>query len=258
MTFSCLRNAAIGAALLFATPFDAVGNDAVEEALERFVADYASDPMALDITFGIDVDGDRWHVRSAQTGDAPRTVSLEAGFPDTPMIYFKTTADVLGRIDAGELSGLTAMAAETSDQLTPLDVFPVNGYERGDDYDAMLRPLIFHFWTRGLPETVPLGMANTRVVHGAPGTVMYYDANFRSAVYHVPPRLGRDMAPTITVPFPRVLVVLAGEMSGTVGPNPFSIPRGTMVFVPPNVPATLWNDQDEPLELMFLMFGDGA
>ncbi len=230
----------------------------VETVLERFVDDYANDPMAVSLTFGIEIDGERWHVVSQPEATEGPRATLHEGFPDSPLIYFKASADVLSKIDSGEWSGLTAMAAETSDQLTPLDVLPANGYERPADYDAMLRPLIFHFWTRGRPETVRLGMENTRVVHGAPGTVMYYDAGFRSAVYHVPAGLGREQSPTITVPFPRVLVVLSGAMTGTVGEDPFSIPQGNMVFVPPNVPAQLWNDGDEPLALMFLMFGEGA
>ncbi len=95
-------------------------------------------------------------------------------------------------------------------------------------------------------------------MHGAPAVVMYYDKDFRSAVYHIPPRLGQDMAPTLTVPFPRVLVVMAGTMTGVVGDDDFALAAGNLVFLPPDIPATLWNDADEPLQFMFLMFGDGA
>ncbi|GJM10728.1 MAG: hypothetical protein DHS20C11_30040 [Lysobacteraceae bacterium] len=226
--------------------------------LQRFVRDYANDPMAMTITFGIEVDGQRWHVTSESKVGAKPEVELHESFPNEPTFYFTTSAEVLAQIDQGQLSGLTAMGAATSDQVTPLDVLSVEGYVRPDNYDAILRPLIFHFWTRGQPETVPLSIQHSRVVHGAPAVVMYYAEDFRSAVYHIPAGLGRDMAPTLTVPFPRVLVVMSGSMTGAVGDNEFTIDRGQLVFLPPNIPAQLWNDNDQPLEFMFLMFGDGA
>lgn len=225
------------------------------ELLQRFVEDYAQDPMQSSLVFGLEVDGRRWHVIS----DASRQhVELRDGFPDQPLFYFTLSRELLERIDQGRISGLTAMAAETSEQVTPLDVLPANGFERPDDYDAVLRPLIFHFWTRGRPETVPLGREHSRVVHGAPGTVMYYADGFRSAVYNVPPNVGPDAAPTMTVPFPRILVVLQGTMNGIVGGEAFSIGSGEMVFLPPGVPAQVWNERDELLQMMFLMFGEGA
>jgi mannose-6-phosphate isomerase-like protein (cupin superfamily) len=224
----------------------------------RFVDDYANDPMAASITFGLEVDGKRWHVTS-EAGEAGTTnVTLHSGFPEMPIFYYTTSAETLGQIDAGMLSGLTAMGAATSDQVTPLDVLFTDGYIRPADYDAVFRTLTFHFWNRGNPETAPLAIQHSRVVHGAPAVVMYYDKDFRSAVYHVPAGLGRDMAPTMAVPFPRVLVVMSGTMTGTVGDDEFAISKGNLVFLPPDIPAQLWNDGDETLEFMFLMFGDGA
>ncbi|MEL6868288.1 MAG: hypothetical protein AAFO81_00670 [Pseudomonadota bacterium] len=248
--------ATAGAVLLgFAISNPAIAEDLTSDILSRFVTDYAQDPMIQSETFGIEVDGARWHVVANR---ADRDAQLHKGFPESPVFYFKTTAEILQRIDAGQLTGLTAMAAATSADITPLDVLYSEGYTKPDDYDARLRPLIFHFWTRGLPEVVPFGAEYSRIVHGAPGTVMYYAKDFRSAVYHIPPRLGADQAPTMAVPFPRLLVTLAGTMTGTVGGAEFVAPAGQFVFVPPNLPAHVWNDGDQQLDLMFLMFGDGA
>ncbi len=226
--------------------------------LERYVEDYALDPNAVHISFGIEVDQQRWHVVSERQTDDSFEVHLADGFPDTPLFYYTMSRDVLDLIDQGKMSALTAMGAATSAQKTPLDVGFTQGYERPADYDAVFRTLSFHFWTRGLPEIVPLGATHAKAVHGAPAVVMYYDRDFRSAVYHIPPKLGQDMAPTLVVPFPRLLVVLEGEMTGMVSDDAFSIPKGHMLFIPPNAPAQVWNDQDAPLQFMFLMFGDGA
>lgn len=247
---------AICLSLCFGVP--AVSADSTAVILQRFVNDYAQDPMATSITFGIEIDDQRWHVVSTAEDAGPAIVELRDDFPESPLFYFTASGEILSQIDRGAISGLTAMGAATSDQLTPLDVAYANGYEKPADYDAILRPLVFHFWTRGQPEMAPLDIQHSRAVHGAPAVVMYYDKDFRSAVYHIPPRLGRDMAPTLTVPFPRVLVVLSGTMTGTVGSNEFTIAGSKLIFLPPNIPAQLWNDGDEPLKFMFLMFGDGA
>jgi len=229
--------------------------DPIEDRIAGFVRDYGQDPMAATLTFGVEVDGRRWHVVSDPAHGAPQ---LRQGFPDQPIFYFTTSADMLEQIDNGELSGLTAMAAATSQDITPLDIAFTPGFEQPADYDAIIRPLIFHFWTRGFPETVPLLSANTRIVHGAPGVVMYYAKDFRSAIYHVPVGIGREQSPTMAVPFPRLLVTLSGTMTGTVSGRPFTLPAGHMVMVPPNAPAQIWNDETEQLSLMFLMFGEGA
>ncbi|MEM7613242.1 MAG: hypothetical protein AAF270_16275 [Pseudomonadota bacterium] len=233
----------------------AIANESTADMLSLFVDDYAADPMQQTIVFGIEVDGKRWHVRSDA---ATNEVVLLNGFPDSPVFYFKADTETLEKIHNGMLTGITAMAAATSADLTPLDVLFMDGYEKPRNYDAQLRPLIFHFWTRGYPEVVPFGMQYARIVHGAPGNAMYYAKDFRSAIYHVPPKLGADQAPTMTVPFPRVLVVLAGTMTGTVSGVDFVAPKGHYLFIPPNQPAHVWNDGDTQLDMMFLMFGDGA
>lgn len=107
-------------------------------------------------------------------------------------------------------------------------------------------------------ENVPLGFEHSRVVHGAPGTVLDYADGFRSAVYKIPARLGRGNASTMLVPFLSILVVISGCMTGSVGENPFSIGVGTRLYIRPSIPARLWNDQDRRRMMMFLMSGDGA
>ena len=230
----------------------------IEPVLERFVEDYAHDPQAQDITFGIEVDGLRWTVTSNKT-ETGRDVRIARGFGDQAMIYFKTDRETLNLLDQGVWNGLTAMGAASSADKTPLDILVTDGFEKGSDYDATIRPLIFHFWTRGTPEIVRFGAAHSRVVHGAPASALYYDEDFRSAVYRVPAGLGREQAPTISVPFKRMVLVIGGSGEGVIGDRPFTMRAGDMVLSPPNIPVTFWNASDEePLEFVWLMWGEGA
>jgi len=230
----------------------------IEPILKRFVEDYRQDPLAQDITFGVDVDGMRWHIVSQRKGEG-RKVELKDGFGDQPMLYFTAGRETLNLLDQGVWNGLTAMGAATSADVTPLDILTTDGYERGPDYDAIIRPLIFHFWTRGTPEVVQFSASNTRVVHGAPAIALYYDKDFRSAVYHVPPGLGRDQAPTLTVPFKRMVLIIKGSGEGVMGDKSFTMKEGDMILSPPNIPVTFWNASDEEaLSFVWLMWGEGA
>ena len=106
---------------------------------------------------------------------------------------------------------------------------------------------------------VPIASVHSRVVHGAPAVALYYDRHFRSAVYHVPAGLGRDQAPTLTVPFKRMVLVISGAGEGVMGNESFTMKAGDMVLSPPYIPVTFWNASDEkPLSFVWLMWGDGA
>ena len=230
----------------------------IEPILDRFVSDYERDPLAQDITFGIEIEGLRWRVTSELDGEE-RSVTLQRGFGDAPLMYFTATMETLNLLDRGVWNGLTAMGAATSADLTPLDILTTPDYQKPADYDAQIRPLIFHFWTRGLPEVVPFGVERSRVVHGAPASALYYDEDFRSAVYHVPAGLGREQAPTLSVPFKRMVIVIAGAAEGEIGDEPFTAQAGDMILAPPNIPVTFWNaSSDETLSFVWLMWGKGA
>lgn len=230
----------------------------IAATLDRFVEDYSADPMARPITFGIEVDGFRWRV-TVEEHDETIRAEMHEGFGDEELFYFSAGRETLNLLDQGIWNGLTAMGAATSADETPLDVLATENYVRPDDYDAVLRRLIFHFWTRGMPETVRFGPPHARVVHGAPAAALYYDEDFRSAVYHVPAGLGREQAPTLAVPFPRMVIIIAGSAEGEIDGEPFTAAQGEMMFAPPNLPVTFWNASNEDtLSFVWLMWGDGA
>lgn len=220
--------------------------------LERFVADYAKDPMAEPVRFGLEVDGIRFHVEPVDGG-----FELRDGFGGHELFYFTMNRETLNLLDQGVWNGLTAMGAATSADITPLDLLQTEGFEEPENYTGMTRRLIGHFWTRGLPEVTNFGLANARVVHGAPATALYYDAGIRSAVYEVPAGLGKEQAPRMAVPFPRMVIIIKGSAEGEMAGNAFSAREGQMLFSPPNIPVQFWNASDsENLQFVWLMWGE--
>lgn len=263
MKFACRCLLALAACAVVGSPVAAQNREptrqeVLEPILNRFVHDYEQDPMAMEIEFGIEIGEMRWLVSSKQVGGS-RRIAISEGFGAQELFYFKLDRETLNLLDQGVWNGLTAMGAAFSSDKTPLDILTTDGYQKPEDYDEKIRRLIFHFWTKGFPETVSFSPANSRVVHGAPATALYYDKNFRSAVYFVPAGLGPEQAPTIAVPFPRMILVIDGSAEGKINDQPFSAKAGEMIFSPPNLPVTFWNaSQDKPLSFVWLMWGDGA
>lgn len=230
----------------------------VESILERFVSDYDQDPMAIDATFGIEVGDNRWRVAS-RVIEGERETTLEDGFGATEMMYYTMDRETLHLIDRKVWTGLTAMAAATSADETPLRVEFTGEYEQPENYDEIFRRVTFHFWNRGFPEITRFGPENSRITHGAPATVLYYDKAFRSAVYHVPAGLGKEQAPTLAAHFPRMIIVLSGLVEGEMGDEVFAAKPGEMFLTPPNIPVTFWNgSQNETLSFVWVAWGEGA
>jgi mannose-6-phosphate isomerase-like protein (cupin superfamily) len=259
-----------------------------KQILQTYAADFRHDPAAAEpITFGVRVTGEGggdWHVvvvgRSPQTDESspvgkprPTTglaaaeskttaefeVMLEPGLPAEPSAYYVLDLATLRKIDRGELNALTAIAKARGGQTAPMDIGVMPGFEPGSDFWARFVPLSFHFWTRGLPERVPFRGELSRVVHGANAVVFYYQTGFRSAWFQVSKGQHVNKDPQDqTNPFPSMFIMLRGKLEAKIAGRQLTLPAGEMMFVPPGVTHEFWNAHDEPVEMIALMFGEGA
>jgi len=239
-----------------------------QDILDSYVTDFRSDPAAdRAITFGVRVTGQGggdWHVvvsgkKSAETGD--RDVTLASGFPKEPCVFYKVDLPTLRKIDSGKLNALTAMAAAFTTDVTPMDIDATDGFAppSEDFFTKEFVPFTFHFWTRGLPEIVPFGSDLTRKTHGANVTVFYYEKGLRTAWGEV--RKGEHVnadPQSQTNPFPSMLIVLSGKLDARLGGKAVSLEKGQMAFIPPGMTHEFWNNHDEAVQVILLMFGEGA
>jgi mannose-6-phosphate isomerase-like protein (cupin superfamily) len=236
-----------------------------EEILKAFVEDFRNDPAAADRhVFGISVKGAAepdWRVVAAGRKDAAGRfeVALLKGLPPEPAAVYVTDLATLQQIDRGDLNALTAMGRARMSDPAPMDISFVGGFEPGEDFLADLLPLTFHFWTRGLPETVSFGPAAGREVHGATMVVLYYQKGLRSAWGQVRKgqRVNADPRDQVN-PFPTMFIGLRGRAMVKVGGVEKVVGQGQMLFVPPATAHEAWNPFEEPAEFIILMFGDGA
>lgn len=246
-------------------PVDHSDTISVEAILQSFVDDFQHDPAAeKTFTFGIRVDGSgggKWHVviRRKKAADKTWNVTLKSGFPEKPTMFYRVNDDVLRDIHARRLNALTCMVKALQSDHTPMDWEFMPGFKPRKSFYKTIVPFTFHFWTKGQPEIIPFGPEMTRVAHGVPVTVLYYEKGFRSGWTQIKKgdHVNKDPRNQIR-PFPMLLIGLRGKAEGKIDGKNVTIHNGTAVYIPANTTNEWWNPYDEPAEAIMLFFGDGA
>ncbi|MEM9053368.1 MAG: cupin domain-containing protein [Bacteroidota bacterium] len=236
----------------------------IEAILQSFIDDYQNDRHAVHPRiFGIEVpevDG-KWTVNITGKELEPKKweVTMSEGLPKEPTYVFKAEAGILKAINDGEINGLTAQAKAFASDYAPLDAYEMDGFKPTMDQDHAMNAFSFHFWTKGFPEVIPFRPNSTREAHGTNVSVFYYEKGLRTAWLNMMPGdRARDDAREQAMPFPMMGVVIKGSAKGIVDGQPTSVSEGNTVFIPANVHHKWWNETDEPVELILIMFGEGA
>ena len=235
------------------------------EILRSYVEDFRSDPTAAEpLTFGIrirDDGGGEWQVAvgGKKEGGGNYPVELREGLPSKPSAMYTLDLATLRKIDSGEINALTAMGRARASDTAPMDIEFMAGFQPDADFFARFIPLTFHFWTRGIPETVNFGKRHSREVHGGNMVVFYYQKGLRSAWAQIEKGQHINKDPTDqTNPFPTMIIGLRGKAAAKVGGREVILQAGQMAFIPAGVSHEAWNPYDEPAEIILLMFGEGA
>jgi len=250
--------------LLMATLFTKAQSDKkeTEQIITSYVEDFRSDRFAADpMYFGIDVlNVGKWTVQATgKKTEAGWEVTLEEGMPKTPTFYYEVEFETLKAIYAGEINALTAQGKAFSGDYTPMDAENMEGYQPTKDQDDKVNPFSFHFWTKGFPETIPFGEGMTRRAHGSNFVVFYYEKGLRTAWYNIlPGEIVRGDAREQAAPFPMMGVTIKGVIEGEVDGKRVTVPAGNTTFIPANVAHKWWNDGDEEVQIVLIMFGKGA
>ncbi|GAA4271809.1 cupin domain-containing protein [Aquimarina gracilis] len=239
-----------------------VSYNEAEEIIVSYVNDYKSDRFASEVrTVGIEVpDYGTWSV--IVTGKKLSNeweVVLKKGLPTNPTYVYKIEFETLKAIYNREINALTAQGKAFSGDYTPMSVWEMEGFTPSPDDDSKLNAFSFHFWTKGFPEIIPFREGTTRKAHGSNFTVFYYEKGLRTAWYRIlPGEKVRDDAREQAAPFPMLGVTIKGTIEGKVDGKRITVAEGNTVFIPANVAHKWWNDKDEVVEVVLIMFGKGA
>lgn len=232
-----------------------------ESILKTFAADYAKDQhFKTDWIFGVEVGKEQWTIEAiAKTDQQKASVKVLKGFPTTPTFYFKTTAWALQDIAAGKMNALTGAVKAFSTDYAPFDLEVMDGYQPDQNFVAEVLPLMFHFWTKGTPEIIPFGPQYARNTHGAQASIFYYQPGLRSGYGTIFPGQHANENPSSqTNPFPSLIIITKGIVTARLDGKIQEISHGNAIFIPPGMKHEFMNNQEEPVEFILLMFGDGA
>lgn len=229
--------------------------------LNAFARDYEQDvTLKSDLIFGIKVDDQFYQVTAiAKTNKSPAKVTVSPGEPVVPTFYFLTDAATLQKIDRGSLNALTGAAKAFDTDSAPFDADVMEGFEPGEGFINTLLTTMFHFWTKGVPERIPFGLNFTRFTHGAQACVFYYLEGFRSAFVAVKKgqHANRDER-SKSNPFPTLFIATRGSGMMIINGVTSKIDQGEAILIPAGMAHEFYNENEDPLEGILLMFGEGA
>ena len=234
----------------------------VEAIIESFVSDYKNDRYASEArVVGIEVpEHGEWTVRA--TGEKKESgyeVELKRGIPKEATYVYKIEYPTLMAIYEGTINALTAQGKAFATDYTPMSVYEMDDFYPSLEEDGALNAFSFHFWTKGFPEIVAFRPDATREAHGSSMVIFYYEKGLRTGWYNIMPgERVRDDAREQAAPFPMMGIAIKGTANGIVDGEPVTISAGNTVFIPAGVAHKWWNDTDEPVEVILVMWGDGA
>ena len=235
----------------------------IEKILSEFVNDYKKNDALPEkpITFGIQIKGDdggKW--TAAVDKNSPEKVTLKKGFPDTPTFFIVTDLPTLKKIYNGEMNALTAAGRARMSDKTPLDIGIMEGFRPAPDFFSKdVLPLAFHFFNRGKPEIIRFGEKYSRLVHGGNAVVFYYQPGLRTAWYQLKKgmMINKDLEDAAN-PFPTLLIITKGTGEGRLGDKTLKLEEGMTIFIPAGMIHQFTTKDEQGMEAIIIMFGEGA
>jgi mannose-6-phosphate isomerase-like protein (cupin superfamily) len=234
----------------------------VEAELRRLAEDYARDPQLIDVTFGVEVDGNAWTVDATPGANgAPPQVTVTRGAPTVASWVDVMDGAVFRRIIDGRISILTASARANSAERVLVNPRLVNGFSfRQQAASNAYRSVLAHFWATGVPEVIPWGFEGSVVAHGAQTSILHYAQGFRSGWWGIRPGQHVNADPSDQAnPFPTLFIVMRGGTAmARLGGREMPLRDRTAIVIPAGMSHEFWNPGDEPAEGFLIMYGTGA
>lgn len=213
-----------------------------------------SSQQNLKIQLTIMPENETWFL-SIRPGEPSALVkSLPTG---KPQIKFKLIRDTLEQIYSGEMTGFTAIGRENISDKTPLDFELGPNIEMTPEVLNQFYKFVQLFFNPTHPETIVLDKAHSRLVHGAWALPLFYHTGFRSGYYQI--EKGQKLnEPEDTNPFQQAFIIISGTGYAKLGDNVVGIGAGEAYFIPPGSDHVVWTEEETPLSLIYLAWGDKA
>jgi len=193
-----------------------------------------------------------WHV----TVTPDRQVALAAGPAQDPTYFVFTTRTGLRGMYEGRFNVMTSQLRSRSSDPSYIEYTRAPGIELTPMVSARIRQFI-HFFDVTVPHRYVLSRDHARVVHGAAVVGLYYYPGLRSAWYEV--RKGMRLnEPGDTNRWDQAFIFVSGTGMAKIGDRTVPVKAGESYYIPPGSDHVVWTDSDEPLQLIWMAWGQGA
>jgi len=194
-----------------------------------------------------------WYI-SSKTGQTARLTKTSA---EDPQIVFTFTKNTLFDIYSGKMTGFTAIGRENISDKTPLDFELAPGAQMTEAFMDKMYGFIQQFFNPTIPETITLDKSHSRQVHGAHAIPMFYHTGFRSGWYQIDKGEKLNNEGDIN-PFSQAFVIIQGHGYAKIREITQEVGAGKAYFIPPDSDHVLWNEEETPLQLIYLAWGEKA
>jgi len=208
--------------------------------------------------FGIEIrgkEGGQWYILI----EPEKKVTVHKGEPQEPTFIFTIDLDTLRKIYNGQLNALTAAGKARASDSAPADIKFMIGAQPTPEIMEEIFHYGFYFFGRGNPEIVYFDEKHSRFVHGGNVVVFYYTQGLRTAWYQIKKGMVVNKEEEDQVnPFPTIFICTRGQGKAKLGEKTITLKKGIMVFIPAGMSHMFWNEKEEPVEGIIIMFGPGA
>ena len=228
----------------------------VEKMLQDMAENFCHkipDVLSLIVQIDIQPAQQLWHV----IVEPGKRVTVGPGSDARARFVLTTTEETLHRIYTGQMTALTAAGRASMSDPALLDFKMGKGLKLTPEIHTELLAFIQRFFNCSDPERILLGEVHARVVHGGHAIPLYYHPGLRSAWYLVK-KDDRLNEPGDTNPFPQAFVFISGQGFAKIGDKTIKVRAGESYYIPPGSDHVVWTENDEPLVLIFLAWGEGA
>ena len=212
-----------------------------------------SSEFVLRVQFNIIATPQSWNLTAKSGGD----VTVERGFNPRAEVILSVSEPVLQQIYKGKMTALTAGSKGTDDEKPLLDFKLGEMVEFTTNLKERLYFFLQHFFNRAEPEKIVLDEQHARKVHGGQAIPLYYHPGLRSAWYMVKKgeKINEDDE---TNQYHQSFTIISGEGFATIGQYNVRVKGGESYYIPPDQKHTIWTENDEPLVMIWLGWGEGA
>ena len=227
----------------------------IHQILKEMTAIFDKKNPQIDLQIRLDIlpDFGSWSIIAAPG----KTTTLKFASSESAQIIFKLQAETLQAIQVGKMTGLTAAGREKMSDKTPLDFELPAGQKMTPTLMSQMLAFIQRFFNPTQPEQIQLDKSHARLVHGAFAIPMFYHQGFRSAWYQL--EKGQMLnGPGETNPFPQAFIFIAGSGYAKMCSQTLPVKAGHALYIPPETEHIIWTESDQPLQLIFLAWGEKA